>query len=156
MREGNTHDGLGACCLIRLKVENFYNQIVLCQKQEGVYWKSLSPWSKTVQPPGPSGFLGFDHSDQRTLDTEGVLNSSRAQMSNSKPHTSALSQLPYKQQGVSVHGKSFQMCPTLCNPMDYSSPGSSVHGILQARILEGVATSFSRGSPPPSDWTHIS
>ena len=53
MREGNTHDGLGACCLIRLKVENFYNQIVLCQKQEGVYWKSLSPWSKTVQPPGP-------------------------------------------------------------------------------------------------------
>lgn len=78
MREGNTHDGLGACCLISLKVENFDNQSVLCQKQEGVYWKSLNSWSKTLQPPGPSGFLGCDHHDQRTLDIEGVLNSSRA------------------------------------------------------------------------------
>ena len=39
-----------------------------------------------------------------------------------------------------------QSCLTLCDPMDCSSPGSSVHGILQARILEWVATSFSRGS----------
>ena len=37
-----------------------------------------------------------------------------------------------------------QSCPTLCNPMDYSLPGSSVHGILQARILEWVAISFPR------------
>ena len=35
-----------------------------------------------------------------------------------------------------------QSCPTLCDPMDYSPPGSSVHGILQARILEWVAISF--------------
>jgi len=42
-----------------------------------------------------------------------------------------------------------QSCPTLCDPMDYSPPGSSVHGIIQARILEWVATSFSRGSSPP-------
>ena len=34
-----------------------------------------------------------------------------------------------------------QLCPTLCNPMDCSLPGSSVHGILQARILEWVAIS---------------
>ena len=39
-----------------------------------------------------------------------------------------------------------QSCPTLCDPMDCSPPGSSVHGILQARILEWVAISFSRGS----------
>ena len=39
-----------------------------------------------------------------------------------------------------------QSCPTLCDPMDYSPPGSSVHGILQARILEWVAISYSRGS----------
>ena len=39
-----------------------------------------------------------------------------------------------------------QLCPTLCNPMDCSPPGSSVHGILQARILECVAISFSRES----------
>ena len=39
-----------------------------------------------------------------------------------------------------------QSCPTLCDPMDCSPPGSSVHGILQVRILEQVAISFSRGS----------
>ena len=37
-----------------------------------------------------------------------------------------------------------QLCLTLCNPMDYSPPGSSVHGILQARIPERVAIPFSR------------
>ena len=39
--------------------------------------------------------------------------------------------------------KSLQSCPTLCDPIDGSPPGSSVHGILQARILEWVAISFS-------------
>ena len=42
-----------------------------------------------------------------------------------------------------------QSCPTLCNPMVCSLPGSSVHGILQSRILECVAISFSRGSSQP-------
>ena len=46
-----------------------------------------------------------------------------------------------------------QSCPTLCNPMDCSSPVSSVHGILQARILKWVAISFSRGSSRPRDGT---
>ena len=41
-----------------------------------------------------------------------------------------------------------QSCPTLCDPMDCSPPGSSVHGILQARILEWVAICFSRGFSP--------
>ena len=41
-------------------------------------------------------------------------------------------------------------------PMDCSPPGSSVHGILQARILEWVAISFSRGSSRPRDWTQVS
>ena len=41
-----------------------------------------------------------------------------------------------------------QSCPTLCNPMDYSLPDSSVHGILQARIPEWVTTLFSKGSQP--------
>ena len=49
-----------------------------------------------------------------------------------------------------------QSCPTLCEPTDCSSPGSSVHGTLQARILDGVAICFSRGSPLPGDWTLIS
>ena len=42
-----------------------------------------------------------------------------------------------------MHAKSLQSCPTLCDPMDSSPPGSSVHRILQARILEWVAISFS-------------
>ena len=45
-----------------------------------------------------------------------------------------------------MHAKSIQSCPTLCDPMDSSPPGSSVHRILQARILEWVAISFSKGS----------
>ena len=46
-----------------------------------------------------------------------------------------------------------QPCLTLCNPMDCNRPGSSVHGILQARILEWVAMPFSRGSSQPKDQT---
>ena len=45
-----------------------------------------------------------------------------------------------------IHVKSIQSCLTLCNPLDYSLPGSSVQGIVQARILEWVAVSFSRRS----------
>ena len=49
-----------------------------------------------------------------------------------------------------------QSCLTLCNPVDCSPPGSSVHGVLQARILEWVAISFSRGSSRPRDRTPVS
>ena len=49
-----------------------------------------------------------------------------------------------------------QSCPTLCDPMDCSLPGSSVHGIFQARVPEWVAISFSRGSSQPRDWTQVS
>ena len=49
-----------------------------------------------------------------------------------------------------------QLCPTLCDPMDCGLPGSSIHGIFQARILEWVAISFSRGSSRPRDQTQVS
>ena len=45
---------------------------------------------------------------------------------------------------------------TICNPMDYNPPGSSVHGIFQERILEWVVISFSWGSSQPRDWTQVS
>ena len=45
-----------------------------------------------------------------------------------------------------------QLCPVLCNSMDYSLPGSSVHGILQAKILEWVVIPLSRGSSPTKEW----
>ena len=65
-------------------------------------------------------------------------------------------------QEYSFHNLSFclcevaQSCPTLCNPIDCSLPGSSVHGIFQARVLEWVAISFSRGSSQPRDRTQVS
>ena len=49
-----------------------------------------------------------------------------------------------------------QSCPTLCDPMGYSLPRSSLHGILQGRVLEWVAISFSRGSSHLRDWTRVS
>ena len=48
------------------------------------------------------------------------------------------------------------LCPTLYDPMDCSPPGPSVHGISQARILEWVAISSSKGASQPRDRTHIS
>ena len=47
-----------------------------------------------------------------------------------------------------------QLCLTLCDPVDCSLPGSSVHGILQERIPEWVAIPFPRGTSQPRDQTH--
>jgi len=49
-----------------------------------------------------------------------------------------------------------QSSPTLCDPMDCSLSGSSIHGIFQARILEWVAISFCRRSSPARNWTRVS
>ena len=49
-----------------------------------------------------------------------------------------------------------QSCLSLCNHMDCSPPGSTVHGILQTKILEWVAFPFSRGSSQPRGWTRVS
>ena len=55
-----------------------------------------------------------------------------------------------------MHAKSLQEYLTLCNLMGSSPQGSSVHGFLKARILEGVAVPSSRGSYLPRDRTHVS
>ena len=52
--------------------------------------------------------------------------------------------------------KLLQSCPALCNPVDWSPPGSSVHRILQARILEWVVIPITRGSSQPREQTHVS
>ena len=49
-----------------------------------------------------------------------------------------------------------QSCPTLCDPMDCSLPGSSVHGVFQARVLEWIAISFAKGSSQPRNRTQVS
>ena len=56
----------------------------------------------------------------------------------------------------STAAESFQSCPTLCDPIDGSPPGCPVPGILQARVLEWVAISFSRGSSRPRDRIQVS
>ena len=66
-----------------------------------------------------------------------------------KPASSALASGFFTtklQVSLCLHAKSLQSCPILCDPMDCSLPGSSVHGILQTRILEWVAMPSSRGS----------
>ena len=57
---------------------------------------------------------------------------------------------------LQVKSEVTQSCLTLCDPMDCSLPGLSVPGIFQARVLEWVAVSFSRGSSQPRDWTRVS
>ena len=56
---------------------------------------------------------------------------------------------------IVVHSQLLQSCLTLCDPVGYSPPGSPLHGILQARILEWVAMPSSKGSSWPWDWTCI-
>ena len=55
-----------------------------------------------------------------------------------------------------MHAESLQLCSTLCNPVNRSPPGSSIHGILQARILEWVAIPSSKGSSRPRNQTYVS
>ena len=61
--------------------------------------------------------------------------------------------LNFDKRPLCVHAQS---CPTLCNPMDCSPPGSPVHEIFQARILEWAAIPFSRESSWLRDWTQVS
>ena len=68
----------------------------------------------------------------------------------------ALGEVSVYHSALCVRAELLQPCPTLCNPVDCSPPGFSVHGILQARILEWVAMPSSRGSSWPRDWTHFS
>ena len=57
---------------------------------------------------------------------------------------------------LKVESEVTQLCPTLCDPMDCSLPGSFVQGIFQARVLDRVAISFSSGSSQPRDQSQVS
>jgi len=69
---------------------------------------------------------------------------------------SVTSIIPLGDDTACMHAKSVKSCLTLCNPTDGSPPGSSVHRILQARILQWVAMPSSRASFLPRDWTCVS
>ena len=74
---------------------------------------------------------------------------------NSFNYTFPCYDLSIQHQNMCAHGcmLSLQSCLTFCDPMDCSLPGSSIHGILQARIPEGVIMPYSRGSSWPRDQT---
>ena len=94
---------------------------------------------------GPSVYMWTSSQDSNSLKADSESNTPSSCLSMSK-----LSECTYiyKLEVVVT-----QSCPTLYYPMDCSPPGSSVHRISQARILEWVAISFSRGSSWPWDWT---
>ena len=63
--------------------------------------------------------------------------------------------ITYTAAAAAAAAKSLKSCLTLCNPIDGSPPGSTIPGILQARTLEWVAISYTRGYFPPRDKTYI-
>ena len=94
----------------------------------------VTPWSIAGQAPLTSGFPRQEYWSGLPFPSPGHL-----------PHP-----------GIENESEVAQSCPNLCNHMDCSLPGSSIHGILQARTLEWVAISFSRGSSQPRDRTQVS
>ena len=98
-------------------------------------WHSHQNWGRGMLPRETWAFVPIE--EQRRLDRH-------------KYHCPQSSSTLWKWENVT------QSCPTLCDPMDCSPPGSSVHGILQARILEWVAILFSRASSRSRGWTQVS
>ena len=118
---------------------------------------ALIPWATTtdhvLQSPEatlliPHATITEIHAPWSPCSTAGEATAMivRAQQLQSSPCLPQLEKSPHSDEdsaAAAVAAKSLQLCPTLCNPIDSSPPGSSVPGILQARILEWVAISFS-------------
>ena len=104
-------------------------------------WLFATP--RTVRPPGSSDFPGKTTGVGYYFLLQGIL------WPRDQTHIS------YIGRRVHYHWATWKSCLTLCDPRDCSLPGSSVHGILQARILEWVAILFSRESSQGRDWTWV-
>ena len=85
-----------------------------------------------------------------------VMDSGYRMLSDQHPKTQKWKLLRERWERWKSESEVAQSCPTLCSCMDCSLPGSSTHGIFQARILEWVAIPFSRGSSQPKDQTCVS
>ena len=91
----------------------------------------------------------------KVLDPRFLLNSKRhMQTVTNQGRENRQKQMRSTQETIKKENK-VKSCPTLCNPMGCSLPGSSIHGIFQARVLEWVAISFFRGSSWPRDRTQV-
>ena len=111
-----------------------------------------TPWTVACQVPWSIGFSRQEYWSGLPFPSSGALPDPGIE-----PRSPALQAILYQLNYMfAAAAKSLQLCPTLCDPIDGSPPGSPVPGILQARKLEWVAISFSRGSSWPRDWTQVS
>ena len=109
-------------------------------------WLCATPWTAAYQAPLSMGFSRQEYWNGLPLPSPGHLpNPGIKPLSPALQANSLLSQPPGKPDTytAAAAAKSLESCPTLCDPIDGSSPGSPVPGILQARTLERVAISFS-------------
>ena len=106
-------------------------------------------------PVGPTCHTPIPANPETTRPQLLCLNASQQAPQGPVP-ASGLHAVPTSSCSRTDKGSAAQSCLTLYDPMDHSPPGSSVHGILQARILEWVAASFSRASSQPRDRTWVS
>ena len=100
-----------------------------------------------------SSILAWKYHEQRSLAGYSPQDHKRVRHSLA---TKQQQRVPIENTHCGFKVKLTQLCPTVCNPIDCSLPGSSVHGILQAGILERVAIPFSRGSSQPRYRTWVS
>ena len=128
------------------------------QMKERKKVKSLSrvqlfatPWTVAYQAPLSLGFSRQEYSSGFPFPSPGDLPNPGIEPGSPTLQADALSSEPPGKPHINGEKKErkkesevTQLCPTLCDPMDCSQPGSSVHGVLQARILEWVAVSYSR------------
>ena len=113
---------------------------------------------KLKPPPGKSQvYATHKHIDPRLVGTRRVMMLAPNYLTNNQSEECWWSQaeITHSVTLSLVYMKSLQPCLTLCDPMDYSPLGFSVHAILQARILKWVSMPFSRGSSTPRDLNHV-
>ena len=125
-------------------------------------WPKYWSFSFSISPSnGYSGLISFRMDWLDLLAVQGTLKSlyqhhgSKASILRCSAFFTVQLSHPYMTLKERKESEVTQSYPTLCSPVDCSPPGSSVHGILQARVLEWVAISFSRGSPRPRDRTCV-
>ena len=113
-------------------------------------WQGLPCWSSGWDSACQCRGHGFDPWSRKIPHATGQLSPCTTTLS---PHVTSY-RSPHTLEPVKKCSEVARSCLTLWDPMDHSLPGSSIHGIFQARVLEWAAISFSRGSSQPRDWTH--
>ena len=117
-----------------------------------------TPWTVAHQAPLSMGFSRQGYWSGFPFPSPGDLHDPKIEPTSPVLAAKFFSNEPpgEPQHYLRVKSEVAQSCLTLCDAVDCTPPGSSVHGILQARILEWVAISFSRGSSQPRDRTRVS